>query len=149
MNKKEAIFWLWCFWWVQAYFDSIEWIIETEVWYAWWEEENANYENIWDHTEVVKIIYDEDQIWFDDLIKFFIEKRDPTFPPYKRQYDSLILFNNQEEQIIAINILEEESHNHSRDINVRIEKAWDYYRWEEYHQKYNQKSNRTLEITCN
>ena len=121
MIKKEAIFGLWCFWGVQSYFDSIEWIIETEVWYAGGLDEDATYNNIWDHTEVIKIIYDEDQILFDDLIKLFIEKRDPTFPSYRIQYDSLILFKNKEEEIIANNILIVESEKHDRPINVRIE----------------------------
>jgi peptide methionine sulfoxide reductase msrA/msrB len=145
--KKEAIFWLWCFWGVQSYFDKIEWILETEVGYAWWFDEDANYENIWDHTEVIKIIYDEEQISYDDLIKFFIEKRDPTLPSYKRQYDSLILFSNKDEEIIATNLLAIEDKKHDRPINVRVEKFnWIYYKAEEYHQKYNEKA--TWKIIC-
>jgi len=107
--EKQAIFWLGCFWWVQSYFDKIEWVLETEVGYAWWEQENATYEDIWDHSEVIKIIYDEDQITFSDLITLFIDKKD----------------------------------HHERPINVRVESVWDYYKAEEYHQKFHAKQENT------
>lgn len=137
---NQTIFGLGCFWWVQSYFDDVEWVIETEVWYAGWEDEDATYDSIWDHSEVVKIIYDEDQIIFDDLVKLFIEKRNPTFPPYKRQYDSLILFWNNEEEIVAKNILTNEWLKHKEPINIRVEPKWLYYKAEEFHQKYNEKA---------
>lgn len=141
--QKEIIFGLGCFWWVQSYFDKIEWVLSTQVGYAGWEQEDATYDDIWDHSEVIKINYDEDQITFEDLVWFFIEKKDPTFPGYKRQYDSLILYNDVEEQAIAKNLLENESHNHDRPINVRVESVWDYYMAEEYHQKFHEKQENT------
>ncbi len=145
--KKETIFGLGCFWWVQSYFDKIEWVLETEVGYAGWEQADATYDDIWDHSEVVKIIYDEDQIIFEGLVRFFIEKKDPTFPGYKRQYDSLILYNNEEEKTIAGDLLERESHNHDRPITVRVEPVGDYYKAEEYHQKFHEKQENT-DILC-
>lgn len=137
--KKEIIFGLGCFWWVQKYFDSIDWIIETEVWYAWGKQDHASYDNIGDHTEVVKINYDDEEITFTQLIQKFIEKKDPTFPNYKTQYDGLILYNTEDERDIAHELLYQVEQTSDREVTVRIEPKDKYFKAEEYHQNYLQK----------
>jgi hypothetical protein len=51
-----------------------------------------------------------------------LEKRDPTLPKYKTQYDSLILYNNDEEKNIIDNMLKIEAKKHNRSLNIRVEK---------------------------
>lgn len=139
MTRKEAIFWLGCFWGVQSYFDSLEGIIETEVWYAGGSSIDPTYREIWDHSEVIRIVYDEDIITYEDLLEAFIEKRDPTLPYYKDQYASIIMYETDEERWAAEYILEREAPKHNRDITVRVEEKSKFYSAEQYHQKYFEK----------
>ena len=142
MAERELILWGGCFWWVQQHFDNFDvfWeVLETEVWYAGWEYEDADYENIWDHSEVVKIRYDDEQVSASELVEYLFEKRDPTFPTYKTQYETVILYNDVEEKLKLQELLDFEASQHEREVNVRLEPRGKYYKAEERHQKYFEK----------
>ncbi len=146
MAERELILWGGCFWGVQQLFDDFDGfseVIETEVGYAGWEYEDADYDNIWDHSEVVKIRYDDEQVGAVELIKLLFEKRDPTFPTYKTQYDTLILYNSEEEKEEIEEFLEHEAQQHGRQMNVRLEPRGKYYKAEPRHQKYFEKQERS------
>lgn len=139
MKTKQALFWLGCFWGVQKYFDQIPGVMGTEVWYAGGSTQNATYREIGDHSEVILIDYDPRLISYRQLLESFIQKRDPGFPSYKTQYDSLILYENDEEKKIAQDFFQEQAQKNNREINIRIEKRNLYFKAEEQHQKYYQK----------
>ena len=133
---KSIIFGLGCFWWVQKYFDLTHGVISTQVWYAGGKQDHATYEDIWDHTEVVRIEYDETMILFTEMIQKFIEKKDPTFPEYKTQYDGLILYNNEDEKNIVNELFYQLEQSSEKKVTVRVEKNGLYFPAEERHQKY-------------
>ena len=139
--QNEIIFWLGCFWWVQKYFDQIQWVVRTEVGYAWGKQDHVTYDDIGDHTEVVKVAYDPNIISLRSLAEKFIEKKDPSFPWYKTQYDSLVVYNTQDEQDIMNMLLSQYEIITGEKSNVRVEKIHTYFRAEEYHQDYFKKQS--------
>ena len=139
-NNKTSIFALGCFRSVQDFFDKTDWVIETTVGYSWGTWENPTYRNILDHSESIKIVYDTQKISYEKLLQLFIEKRDPTLPYYKEQYKSIIFYTDETEKLLAERILEQEAPKHNRPITVSIQKVWDFYDAEKYHQKYNEKA---------
>jgi len=140
MKNKIAIFALWCFWWVQYYFDNIDWIVSTVVWYTWWKQINPIYDDLYDHTEAIKIEYNPDKISYTELLEFFLDKRDPTFISTSQQYKSAIYYNNAEEKNEAENFFNNAQKNEIRKIVVEILPQTIFYKAEEYHQKYNEKN---------
>lgn len=140
-NYEIAVFWVWCFRWAQKYFDKIDGVVETEVWYAWWTTISPTYENIWDHVEVVKIVYDPERISFSKLLSYFWNKRDPTFCPSNRQYISIILCTTPEQRGIALEYYDKKKIQLPAPIKVEVANLHWYYKAEEYHQKFYLKHN--------
>lgn len=140
MSTKTAIFALWCFWSVQAFFDTVDGVEQTEVWYTWGEEVNPTYDDLFDHSEAIKIEYDPDYVTYKELLEYFVEKRDPTFVAHKEQYKSAIYYETQEEKDIAEEFLKKIQKHESREVVVEILPQTQFYRAEEYHQKYSEKA---------
>ena len=139
MNQKVAIFALGCFWSVQSFFDEVDGVLETEVGYTWGEEPDPTYNDLFDHTEAIKITYNPDDVSYDDLLEYFLEKRDPTLTYYKEQYKSAIYYQNQEEKQKAEDLLASIQTVNEREVTIQVLPATEFYRAEEYHQKYNDK----------
>jgi len=72
-------------------------------------------------------------------VEYLFEKRDPTFPTYKTQYETVILYNDVEEKLKLQELLDFEASQHEREMNVRLEPRGKYYKAEERHQKYFEK----------
>lgn len=71
-----------CFWGVQAYFQRIQGVIETKVGYANGSTENPTYEDVCrrdtGHAETVEVIYDDNVLNLNDLMKYFFRIIEPT-----------------------------------------------------------------------
>ena len=146
---KKALFGAGCFWGVEETFSKIPGVLKTEVGYSGGNTINPNYETVCsgttNHAEVVLVEYDENQILYQDLIVHFWECHDPTTlnrqgPDVGTQYRSVIFYFDDNQKTIA----EDSKINHSKKSNLQIiteiSKAKEYYKAEEYHQKYIQKT---------
>jgi peptide-methionine (S)-S-oxide reductase len=152
MTKKlqKATFGAGCFWHVEEDFRTVKGVKETVVGFMGGDVENPSYEQVCTHTtghaEVVQITYDPDEISFEELVEIFWKIHDPTQlnrqgPDVGDQYRSVIFFHTKEQEKIAKKSKEklEKSGRLNKPIATQIVPASDFWRAEDYHQKYLQK----------
>lgn len=144
---KKATFAAGCFWGVQAAFDRIDGVIETEVGYIGGRTDNPTYEQVCHertgHAEAVHITFDPSKVSFGELLTVFWENHDPTQlnrqgPDHGDQYRSAIFTHSEEQRFeaeAAKKILGE-SGRFSDPIVTVIEPAGAFYKAEDYHQHY-------------
>jgi len=146
---EKALFGAGCFWGVEETFRKINGVLKTEVGYSGGSTINPNYETVCsgttNHAEVVLVEYDQNQISFQDLIIHFWKCHDPTTlnrqgPDIGTQYRSVIFYFNDFQKTIAENSKINYSKTSNINIVTEITKAKEYYKAEEYHQKYIKKT---------
>ena len=152
---REAMFGAGCFWGVQYDFDQVKGVIETEVGYAGGHTENPTYKNVCTdktgHAEVVYLKYDEKLVTYNELLKIFWEMHDPTTmnqqgPDIGSQYRSVIFYHDNEQKEKADKSKEEldKSGRYKNPVVTEIVLASKFYRAEEYHQKYFEKTGQKV-----
>lgn len=153
MKTKEAIFAAGCFWGVQAYFDQVPGVTETVVGYTGGHTENPTYEEVCTHTtghaEAVEITFDPEEVSYETLIRQFFRMHDPTQlnrqgPDIGDSYRTAIFYLNDEQKEIAERIKKEVQAEFDKPIVTEITKAGKFYRAEEYHQKFTEKTGRGM-----
>ena len=81
-NVGFAIFGLGCFWGAERKFWQKNGVVSTVVGYAGGSTPNPTYEEVCSgltgHTEVVLVVYDQDKVSYEALLKMFWELHDPT-----------------------------------------------------------------------
>ncbi|MFN2340785.1 MAG: peptide-methionine (R)-S-oxide reductase MsrB [Halanaerobium sp.] len=136
VETETASFALGCFWGPDASFGALEGVVRTRVGYAGGTAENPTYEMIGDHTETIEIDFDPDVISYKELLEIFFDSHNPYSRSYSKQYASLILYNNSEQQEIARAMKEELEAESGRDIKTEIKELDRFYLAEDYHQKF-------------
>lgn len=150
-RHEKTLFGAGCFWGVQASFDSLRGVVNTVVGYAGGTTGNPTYREVCSgrtgHAEVVLVEFDPKIISFDELVRHFFEIHDPTTlnrqgPDIGSQYRSLIMYFNEEQRRSAVEIMEDLQNRRifDRKIVTLIQPAGEFYRAEEYHQKYIEKT---------
>lgn len=136
------------FWGPDYFFSNLEGVKEVVVGYAGGKQEWPTYKSIKDHTEAVRVIYDASKISYGDILRHFILEQDgpPSSPAYSRQYRSAVLVHNSDqrnkaEQLID-NLCKSMQLSSRKNIFIDIEDATDFYKAEEYHQKFYTKQGR-------
>ncbi|EGO3114405.1 peptide-methionine (S)-S-oxide reductase MsrA [Campylobacter jejuni] len=132
-----------CFWCVEAVFERLKGVIDTEVGYSGGNP-NPSYESACNgdgNIEVVKINYDEKQISLLEILTLFFKIHDPTSIDKQGgdigiQYRSIIFYENEEDKILAQNFIEEQQKIFSKKIVTKISRLQTYYKAENYHQHY-------------
>lgn len=156
-KKMEiAIFAAGCFWGIEAAFQVLKGVVSTEVGYTGGHKKNPTYEQVCTgktgHAEAVKVIYDSKKISYAELLKVFWKIHDPTTlnrqgPDVGSQYRSAIFYLNDKQREIAVKSKKDlqNSGRYNKPIVTEVTQAGEFYRAEEYHQKYLQKRGR---LTC-
>ena len=146
---QKALFGAGCFWGVEEHFRKINGISKTEVGYSGGKTKNPTYQNVCyennDHAEVLMVEFDEDVISYDNIVEEFWKCHDPTTldrqgPDIGRQYRSVIYYLTEEQKYIADKSKAKYQQNFQNKIVTEISKADIFYKAEEYHQQYIQKS---------
>ncbi len=145
----KAMFGAGCFWGVEYNFNKVKGVNEATSGYSGGKIEKPTYEqvctNTTDHAEVVLVDYNPDVVSYSDLLQVFWEKHDPTTlnrqgPDVGTQYRSAIFYFDDEQKKTAEESLKErQGAIGSRKIVTEITKASDFWKAEEYHQKYFEK----------
>ena len=142
---EKALFGAGCFWGVEEKFRKIHGVTKTEVGYSGGNTPNPNYESVClgntNHVEVVLIEYDENKVTFDELLHNFWDCHDPTTlnrqgPDVGTQYRSAIFYFNETQKEISNSSKTKYSKENNINIVTEITQAGDYFKAEEYHQKY-------------
>jgi peptide methionine sulfoxide reductase msrA/msrB len=146
-QMETAIFAGGCFWGTEYHFQKQKGVISTQAGYIGGEKDNPTYEEVCEnntgYAEAVKIVFDPQEISYEELTKLFFEIHDPTQvdrqgPDVGKQYRSEIFYTNDEQKKIAeklTKILKNKGYN----IATEITKAGKFWDAEDYHQDYYRK----------
>ena len=148
-NEQEILFGCGCFWGAEKGFWRLPGVISTAVGYAGGEKEKPTYRDVCSgltgHTEVVRVVWNNNEIDLSDLLKLFWECHDPTQGNRQgndsgSQYRSAIYTTSKEQLSKAIeskNSYQIELQNNGFGlITTEIENDIKFYFAEEYHQQY-------------
>ena len=148
-NVGFAIFGLGCFWGAERKFWQKDGVVSTVVGYAGGSTPNPTYEEVCSgltgHTEVVLVVYDQDKVSYEALLKMFWELHDPTQGMRQgndigTQYRSVIYCTTPEQLALAQASKEayqaELTKAGKGTITTEIDEAPTVYFAEAYHQQY-------------
>ncbi len=143
-NTETAIFASGCFWGTEHWMKKQKGVISTEVGYIGGHTENPTYEQVCSHTtghaEAVKVIFNPDEVSYEELAKLFFETHDPTQvnrqgPDIGEQYRSEIFYADDKQKEIALKLIDELK-NKGYDIATKVTPATKFWKAEDYHQDY-------------
>jgi len=147
---EKATFAAGCFWGVEAAFRQVQGVTETAVGYSGGSLPSPTYEDVCTgrtgHAESVLVEFDPSRVSYDDLLGVFWENHDPTTlnrqgPDVGTQYRSAIFFHSAEQEAAARASKEraQKSGRFRRSIVTEIRPASEFWRAEDYHQRYLEK----------
>jgi len=150
-KSEKATFAGGCFWCMEPAFDHLEGVTSVTMGYTGGQTKNPTYEQVSSgvtgHTESIEVLYDPAKIGYGKLLDVFWHNIDPTvenrqFCDVGRQYRTAIFYHDEEQRKLAEEsrrVLEESARFAGR-IRTEITPASEFYKAEEYHQKYYEKN---------
>jgi len=148
-GMQTAVFGMGCFWGAERLFWQVPGVFSTAVGYAGGITPNPTYEEVCSgrtgHTEAVLVVYDPNQVSYDQLLKVFWENHDPTQGMRQgndvgTQYRSTIYTTSDAQREAADASREvfqgELSARRYGDISTEIAPLDAFYYAEGYHQQY-------------
>ena len=146
----KATFGAGCFWCVESVFQKVNGVLSTSVGYAGGTFKDPTYEDVCaghtGHAEVIQVEYDPSKISYDELLNVFWNNHDPTTlnrqgPDVGEQYRSMIFFHTSEQESAAKTSKEklQNSGKYGEKIVTEIIPALQFYKAEDYHQRYYEK----------
>ena len=150
---EKATFGAGCFWGVESAFRRLDGVLDAVVGYSGGTTRNPTYENVCGgntgYAEVVEVVFEPKRISFQRLLDTFWACHDPTQlnrqgSDVGTQYRSVIFFHSPEQETAAQESLEslQASGRVNGNIVTEISPATDFWRAEEYHQRYLEKQAR-------
>jgi peptide-methionine (S)-S-oxide reductase len=144
---QEATFGAGCFWCIEACFKDLKGVLDVFPGYAGGTIENPTYEQVCsgttNHAEVARVVYDDTQVTFDELLEVFWFVHDPTQLNRQgndigTQYRSVLFFHSdfqKERAQFFIDKLTDEKV-WENPIVTELEPINNFYRAEQYHHNY-------------
>lgn len=133
-----------CFWGVEHHFINQKGVYYTEVGYMGGKTENPTYNEVCNnntgHAEILKVVFNNQEVSYETLCRLFFEIHDPTQidgqgPDIGEQYRSEIFFLNENQEKTALKLIEILK-NKGYKVVTKITPAQKFWKAEEYHQKY-------------
>jgi peptide-methionine (S)-S-oxide reductase len=148
---EKATFGAGCFWGVESFFREVPGVSDVVCGYAGGNVENPTYRQVCTdrtgHAEVVQVTFDPMKVSYERLLGVFFANHDPTTlnrqgPDVGSQYRSVIFAHSPEQQRAAEMKIDEltKSKCFKRPIVTSVESFVNFYRAEEYHQRYFEKN---------
>ncbi|WP_091060900.1 peptide-methionine (S)-S-oxide reductase MsrA [Opitutus sp. GAS368] len=134
-----------CFWCMEAVFQRLPGIIHSTSGYAGGTTANPTYEEVCGHgtghAEVIRVEFDPAVISYEKVLEVFFEAHDPTTLNRQGadegdQYRSVILYENEAQQVAAGKAKLAAQANYSDPIVTEIVPLKKFWRAEDYHQDY-------------
>jgi len=150
---EKAVFAAGCFWGVESAFRTVDGVIDAQSGYIGGTTENPTYKEVCSgrtgHAEAVEITFDPSVISYKELMELFWRVHNPTQvnrqgPDVGTQYRSAIFFQTLEQKATAeqSKAALEASGKYKKPVATQIVPAGSFYRAEEYHQRYFEKTGR-------
>lgn len=148
MEKTDtATFGAGCFWCTEAVFQELKGVLKVTSGYSGGHIANPTYDQVTTkttgHAEVTQIIYNPNEISYDELLEVFWKTHDPTTPNRQGadvgpQYRSVIFYHNPEQQQLAEKYKAELEKSGAFDapIVTEISPYKNFYAAEDYHQNF-------------
>ena len=143
--KKEIYLAGGCFWGTEKYLENIPGVLSTEVGYANGNTKNPTYKEVCynntGHAETVKVEYDDDRIGLLYILELYYDVINPVSINRQggdigSQYRTGIYFvDENDEEVIRGSIIELQK-KYKEKIAIEVKPLENYYKAEEYHQKY-------------
>ena len=145
---EKATFAAGCFWHVEEVFSKVKGVLGTKVGYTGGKEKNPSYERVCSdetgHAEAIEITYDPRIVSYEELLDIFWKIHDPTQinrqgPDIGKQYRTAIFYHNEKQKKSAEESKKERQREFNNKIATEIVPIKDFYKAEEYHQRYMEK----------
>jgi len=148
---EKAYFAAGCFWHVEDAFRHVPGVVATAVGFMGGHTEDPTYKEVCTdrtgHAETTEVVYDPAKVTYDQLLDVFWSHHDPTTinrqgPDFGSQYRSAIFYLNREQEEKARSSKEslQKSGKFTKPIVTEIMPAKTFYKAEEYHQQYFEKT---------
>jgi peptide-methionine (S)-S-oxide reductase len=146
----KATFAAGCFWGVEDAFRQVKGVTSATVGYTGGTVKNPSYKDVCTgktgHAEAVEVEFDPTKVSYRELLAVLFQSHDPTQlnrqgPDYGTQYRSAIFFHDAEQEAQAREAVAalDEAGVFKHPIVTQIVPASEFFRAEEYHQKYFEK----------
>lgn len=150
-RKTEiATFGAGCFWGVEAAYRQTLGVVETAVGFMGGNRTKPTYKEVCaedtGHAEVVQVQYDPEKVSYGELLTVFWDNHNPTTlnrqgPDVGSQYRSAVFFHSPEQEAAARESKKklDGSGQYANPVVTEITPASEFYRAEDYHQRYLEK----------
>ncbi|MEO8582227.1 MAG: peptide-methionine (S)-S-oxide reductase MsrA [Flavitalea sp.] len=146
-ETDTATFGTGCFWCTEAIFRELKGVLKATSGYSGGHVDNPTYKAVCEgttgHAEVIQVVYDPNQITYDELLEVFWQSHDPTTLNRQgndvgTQYRSVIFYGNDEQKQKAekYKVELEKSKAYDNTIVTEITPYSKFYAAENYHQDY-------------
>lgn len=133
-----------CFWGVEYYLQKMEGVKSVVSGYTGGKVKNPSYREVTTgrtgHAEAVKVVFDPDEVSYEEIAKMFFEIHDPTQvdrqgPDIGNQYRSEIFYLSEKQKEVAEQLLGELV-DKGYKVATKVTMASEFYEAEKYHQDY-------------
>ncbi len=132
-----------CFWGMEELVRAIPGVLATEVGYTGGDVQNATYERHNGHAEALKVVFDPNQLTYRHLLFEFFRMHNPTTKNRQgndigTSYRSAIFYLNEEQKHTAEAVIKtvDASGEWEAKVVTEVVPYREFWRAEEYHQKY-------------
>jgi len=143
----KALFAAGCFWHVEEAFRKLKGVANVTAGYSGGSVKNPSYQKVCSgatgHAETIMIEFNPSLITYEKLVDYFWKIHDPTTPNQQgpdvgEQYRSAIFYTDDKQKAIALKSKEKlgKSKAFKNPITTQILPASEFYKAEEYHQRY-------------
>jgi peptide-methionine (S)-S-oxide reductase len=148
-KNQLAAFAAGCFWGVEATFRAVPGVVATAVGYSGGHTKSPTYETVCSHTtghaETVLVEYDPTHVPYEQLLQVFWRSHDPTTlnrqgPDVGDQYRSAVFTFSREQEEAAKASRDAEQTRRPRKVVTEITAIPAFYKAEDYHQQYHEKT---------
>ena len=144
-RMKEIVVGGGCFWCIEAVMRRVQGVAEAISGYAGGARPNPTYRQVCSgatgHAEVVRVVYDENEISLDTVLDIFFAIHDPTTlnrqgADVGSQYRSVVYYDDEQEKKVIEMAVERAQKEYSDPIVTEISPKPKFYPAEAYHQNY-------------
>lgn len=151
MSTQTASFAAGCFWGVEARFREVPGVIDAISGYMGGHTPSPSYKQVCagdtGHAEAVQVTFDKQQVSYADLLDVFFDMHNPTTlnrqgPDFGSQYRSAIFWHSEDQKLAAEAKIREVDASGAwpNPVVTQVVEAGDFWRAEEYHQRYFEKN---------